>query len=50
MIIAIINATFIAMFYFVSIPIYNGWLSMGYGTIFTLIPVYTLIFDEDLDL
>jgi len=35
------------MFYFVEISIYNGWLSMGYSTIFTFLPVFTLIFDED---
>ena len=40
---------FIIVFYYSSIPIYNGWLMMGYVTIFTCLPVFTLIIDEDVD-
>ena len=35
------------MFYFVSIPIYNGYLMLGYATVFTSAPVFSIIFDED---
>lgn len=47
MIISIIQAIFSAVFYFVAIPIYNGWLMLGYTTAYTMFPVFCLIFDED---
>jgi phospholipid-translocating ATPase len=34
----------------VAIPIYNGYLIMGYSTIYTNLPVLSLILDEDVDL
>lgn len=37
------------MFYFVTIPIYNGFLMLGYSTIYTSLPVFSLVFDEDAD-
>jgi phospholipid-translocating ATPase len=37
------------MFYFVSIPIYNGFLMLGYSTVYTSLPVFSLVFDEDAD-
>ena len=40
---------FIIVFYYCSIAIYNGWLMMGYVTIFTCLPVFCLILDEDID-
>ena len=30
-----------------AVPVYNGWLMLGYATIFTTLPVFCLIFDED---
>mmetsp|Transcript_39366 Transcript_39366/g.37839 ORF Transcript_39366/g.37839 Transcript_39366/m.37839 type:complete len:120 (+) Transcript_39366:2613-2972(+) len=47
MIISIIQAIFSIIFYYVAIPIYNGFLIMGYTTIYTNLPVFCLIFDED---
>jgi len=38
------------MFYFTSIPIYNGYLMLGYATIYTSLPVFSIVFDEDVDL
>ena len=38
------------MFYFVSIPVYNGYLMLGYATAFTSAPVFSIIFDEDMSL
>ena len=32
-----------------TIAIYNGNLMLGYSTIFTALPVFTLILDEDVD-
>ncbi|CAN5951280.1 unnamed protein product [Sphagnum jensenii] len=48
MIISFMQAIFCAIFYFVAIPIYNGALMLGYSTVFTLLPVFSLIFDEDI--
>lgn len=50
LIITVIQMIFIALFYFVSINIYNGWLIMGYGTVFTNFPVFSLILDIDIPL
>lgn len=47
LIISIIQAVFTIIFYFVSIPIYNGYLMMGYTTIYTSLPVFTIVLDED---
>ena len=38
------------MFYFTSIPIYNGYLMLGYATIYTSAPVFSIVLDEDVDL
>jgi phospholipid-translocating ATPase len=35
------------MFYFVSIPLYNGFLMLGYATVYTALPVFSLVFDQD---
>ena len=31
------------MFYYVPIPIYNGFLMLGYSTMFTNLPVLSLV-------
>jgi len=49
LIISFIQAVFTFTFYFVAIPIYNGMLMLGYTTIYTMFPVFCLIFDEDVD-
>jgi phospholipid-translocating ATPase len=33
----------------VAIPVFNGYLMMGYSTIFTMLPVFSLILDQDVD-
>jgi hypothetical protein len=33
----------------VTVPVYNGMLMLGYSTIFTMLPVFSIIFDEDVD-
>lgn len=40
--------TFSIIFYNVAIPIYNGMLMLGYATLYTSLPVFSLILDEDL--
>ena len=47
LILAVIQALFICLFYFVAIPIYNGLLMMGYTTVFTMLPVFAIVLDED---
>ena len=42
-----IQAIFSIIFYFVAIPIYNGYLILGYSTIYTMFPVFSLVTDED---
>ena len=49
LIITVNQMVFILVFYYCSIAIYNGWLMLGYVTIFTSVPVFTLILDEDVD-
>lgn len=50
LIISIIQAIFSIIFFFVSVPIYNGFLMMGYTTIYTSLPVFSIVLDEDVDL
>lgn len=50
LIISIIQAVFSIVFFYVAIPIYNGYLMMGYTTIYTSLPVFALVLDEDVDL
>ena len=47
LVISVIQFIFSIVFYQVAIPIYNGWLMLGYATLFTTLPVFCLIFDED---
>ena len=47
LIITIIQALFSIIFYFVAIPIYNGYLILGYATLYTMFPVFSLVTDED---
>jgi phospholipid-translocating ATPase len=34
----------------VAIPVFNGFLMMGYSTVFTMLPVFSLILDKDVEL
>jgi phospholipid-translocating ATPase len=47
LIIAIIQAIFSIIFYFVALSIYNGYLILGYSTVYTMFPVFSLVTDED---
>jgi phospholipid-translocating ATPase len=47
LVISFIQAIFSAIFYFAAIPIYQGWLVVGYSTVFTMAPVFSLVLDED---
>lgn len=47
LIISIIQAAFSIIFYFVAIPVYNGFLMLGYATVYTMLPVFSLVLDYD---
>ena len=47
MIISFIQAVFTIVYFFVTIPIYNGYLMLGYSTFYTTLPVFSLVLDED---
>lgn len=47
-IISIMQFMFCCMFYYVTIPFFNGLLMLGYSTIYTMLPVFSLIIDYDL--
>ena len=47
LIISVIQAIFSIIFYFVAIPVYNGMLMLGYSSIYTNLPVFSLVFDQD---
>jgi len=49
LIITVIQAIFSLIFFFVAIPIYNGYLMLGYTTIYTSLPVFSLVLDEDVN-
>jgi len=49
LIISIIQAVFSALFYYAAVPIFNGWLVVGYATFYTMFPVFSLVLDEDVD-
>ena len=47
LIISVIQAVFSAIFYFAPIAVYQGWLMMGYATVYTMAPVFSLVLDRD---
>lgn len=47
LIISSMQAVFSAVFYFASIALFPGFLMVGYATIFTNFPVFSLVLDKD---
>ena len=43
------QTTFTILFHFVSIPLFNGYLMVGFSTIYTCIPVFALLFDQEVE-
>ena len=37
------------MFYFSSVSLYQGALMVGYATVYTMLPVFSLVLDKDVD-
>ena len=40
---------FNCIFYFVPIPLFNGFVMLGYTTVFTMLPVFCLLLDRDIN-
>lgn len=49
LIISVMQAVFSAMFYFAPIALYQGMLIVGYATIYTNAPVFSLVLDQDVN-
>jgi phospholipid-translocating ATPase len=47
LIMSVMQAIFSSIFYFASISLYQGFLLVGYGTIYTMFPVFSLVLDKD---
>ncbi|CAG8816797.1 1922_t:CDS:2, partial [Gigaspora rosea] len=47
LIISVIQAVFSALFFFAPIALYQGWLIVGYTTLYTMAPVFSLVLDRD---
>jgi len=43
------QAVFSAIFYFAPIALYQGWLMVGYATVYTMAPVFSLVLDRDVN-
>jgi phospholipid-translocating ATPase len=49
LIISVMQVYFLIFFNFIQVPLFNGFLMLGYSTVYTLLPVFSLIFDEDIN-
>ncbi|KAF9529869.1 aminophospholipid-transporting P-type ATPase [Crepidotus variabilis] len=47
LIISVMQAVFSSIFYFAPIALYQGWLMAGYATVYTMMPVFSLVLDRD---
>ncbi|KAJ1660449.1 putative aminophospholipid-translocase [Dispira simplex] len=48
LIISVMQAVFSAMFYYAPIALYQGALMVGYTTVYTMAPVFSLVLDQDI--
>ncbi|XP_068628324.1 probable phospholipid-transporting ATPase IIB [Battus philenor] len=48
LIVSTMQAVFCVVFYFSSVSLYPGFLMVGYGTVFTMLPVFSLVLDKDI--
>ncbi len=47
LIISTMQAVFSSVFYFASVSLYQGFLMVGYATVYTMLPVFSLVLDKD---
>jgi phospholipid-translocating ATPase len=50
LIISILQFIFSVIFNFAAVAIYQGWLAVGYVTYYTMLPVFSLVLDQDVRL
>ena len=43
-----VQVIFITIFYFIALPVFGGFLMIGYSTYYTMVPVFLLCMDKDL--
>ncbi|OWR43030.1 putative phospholipid-transporting ATPase IIB like protein [Danaus plexippus plexippus] len=48
LVVSTMQAVFSVVFYFSSVSLYPGFLMVGYGTVFTMLPVFSLVLDKDI--
>ncbi|CAH0406188.1 unnamed protein product [Chilo suppressalis] len=48
LIVSTMQAVFSVVFYFSSVSLYPGFLMVGYGTVYTVLPVFSLVLDKDI--
>uniref|UniRef100_A0A1S4JIA1 Phospholipid-transporting ATPase n=1 Tax=Culex quinquefasciatus TaxID=7176 RepID=A0A1S4JIA1_CULQU len=48
LIISTMQAVFSAVFYLSSVALYQGFLMVGYATLYTMFPVFSLVLDQDI--
>ncbi|XP_017858404.1 PREDICTED: probable phospholipid-transporting ATPase IIB isoform X2 [Drosophila arizonae] len=48
LIITTLQAVFSAVFYLSSVALYQGFLMVGYSTVYTMFPVFSLVLDQDI--
>lgn len=48
LIISVMQAIFSAVFYISSVALYQGFLMVGYATVYTMFPVFSLVLDQDI--
>lgn len=48
LIITTLQAVFSAVFYLSSVALYQGFLMVGYSTLYTMFPVFSLVLDQDI--
>lgn len=49
LIISTMQAVFSAVFYVSSVALYQGFLMVGYATLYTMFPVFSLVLDQDIN-
>lgn len=42
------QAVFSCVFYYQPIAIYQGWLMVGYATVYTMFPAFSFVLDRDI--
>ncbi|KAK1934776.1 putative phospholipid-translocating P-type ATPase [Babesia divergens] len=49
MIIAVMQALFSAMYFYMPLAFFQGWLQIGFSTYYTMLPLYSLVLDYEME-